>query len=183
MGRLSSSLWRSTSWQDYPPAASISVCRADRATVRASLRPEAVVPRLVHNLQQIGWPPSPQQTAALLAEHQAQCGDTGQMTSAAVCTGTGATQCIATAVYSLPSDQHAAGYDPGSIDRQSNDDQLCSRGHQEQHMQQSRREGPGWYAGFSSDKSLVNATCASSCLQVRTAMCVLQLCCPCRTPV
>lgn len=56
VSRLSAGLWRFSSWQQLPPAASISVCRADRSTVRASLRPQAVVPRLVHQLQQAGWP-------------------------------------------------------------------------------------------------------------------------------
>lgn len=53
-------MWRYGSWQDLPPDASISICRADGATIRAALRPQAVVPRLVHHLQQAGWPPGHQ---------------------------------------------------------------------------------------------------------------------------
>lgn len=51
------SLWRYDSWQQLPPAASISICRADGASIRAAPRPQAVVPRLVHQLQRAGWPP------------------------------------------------------------------------------------------------------------------------------
>jgi len=55
--RVHRSLWRYDSWQHLPPAGSISICRADGAAIRAALRPQAVVPRLVHHLQQTGWPP------------------------------------------------------------------------------------------------------------------------------
>lgn len=55
-------MWRFDSWQELPPAASISICRADGAVLRAALRPLAVVPRLVHHLQQAGWPKSSQPT-------------------------------------------------------------------------------------------------------------------------
>lgn len=54
---LQHNLWRYDSWQELPPAASISVCRADGASIRAGLRPQAVVPHLVAQLQQLGWPP------------------------------------------------------------------------------------------------------------------------------
>jgi hypothetical protein len=36
-------MWRYDSWQELPPAASISICRADGAVLRAALRPQAVV--------------------------------------------------------------------------------------------------------------------------------------------
>jgi hypothetical protein len=57
-------MWRYDSWQELPPAASISICRADGAVLRAALRPQAVVPRLVHHLQQAGWPKPSQPTGA-----------------------------------------------------------------------------------------------------------------------
>lgn len=50
------SLWRHDTWQQLPPAASMTICRADGASIRAALRPQAVVPRLVQQLQQTGWP-------------------------------------------------------------------------------------------------------------------------------
>jgi hypothetical protein len=56
-------LWRADSWQQLPPAASISVCRADGASIRAALRPQVVVPRMVHHLQQAGSPPVAAQAA------------------------------------------------------------------------------------------------------------------------
>lgn len=59
--------WRFGSWQHLPPAASISCCRANRSAVCARLRPEAVVPRLVHQLQQAGWPPQLAATDAAAA--------------------------------------------------------------------------------------------------------------------
>jgi hypothetical protein len=55
-------MWRYDSWRELPPAASISICRADGAVLRAALRPQAVVPRLVHHLQQAGWPKSSKPT-------------------------------------------------------------------------------------------------------------------------
>jgi len=68
--RLSKALWKYPCWDQLPPAATISICRADRGTVRASLRPEAVVPQILHQLQQLGWPPpfssaAPDSTACL----------------------------------------------------------------------------------------------------------------------
>jgi hypothetical protein len=57
LAHLQHNLWRYDSWQELPPAASISVCRADGASIRAGLRPQAVVPHLVAQLQQLGWPP------------------------------------------------------------------------------------------------------------------------------
>jgi F-box domain len=69
-------LWRCKSWQEFPHAASVAVCRADRAAVRMALRPEAVVPRAIHRLQQAGWPPA----------HPVHCG-------AAVCSA-GSTHCL-----------------------------------------------------------------------------------------
>lgn len=50
------SLWRHDTWQQLPPAASMTICRADGASIRAALRPQPVVPRLVQQLQQTGWP-------------------------------------------------------------------------------------------------------------------------------
>ncbi|KAF6251802.1 hypothetical protein COO60DRAFT_1674389 [Scenedesmus sp. NREL 46B-D3] len=73
-------LWRFSSWQQLPPAASISCCWADRSTVRASLRPEAAVPRLVHQLQQAGWPPQhAAATAAALCRSRLQLLLVGQL--------------------------------------------------------------------------------------------------------
>lgn len=84
-------LWRHDDWRDLPPAASISVCRADRACIRASLRPQAVVPRLVDHLQQLGWPPPCQPTAcpdvATSSSHEAAHSSTMCSVSAASSTG------------------------------------------------------------------------------------------------
>jgi hypothetical protein len=52
-------LWRYDCWQDVPPEASMSVCRADGFSIRARLHPRVVVPRLLRQLQQAGWPPPP----------------------------------------------------------------------------------------------------------------------------
>lgn len=52
----SKNLWRYDNWQQLPPAATIFSCRSDGASLRASLRPQLMVPRLVHLLQQAGWP-------------------------------------------------------------------------------------------------------------------------------
>lgn len=79
LARAQRNMWRHGSWQDLPPDASISICRADGATIRAALRPQAVVPRLVHHLQQAGWPP---------AKHQPKpAGRTGPAAHNSACTG------------------------------------------------------------------------------------------------
>lgn len=56
-------LWRAQTWQQLPPCASISVCRADGASIRAALRPQVVVPRMVQQLQHADWPPVSAQAA------------------------------------------------------------------------------------------------------------------------
>jgi hypothetical protein len=73
-------LWRADSWQQLPPAASISVCRADGASIRAALRPQVVVPRMVRHLQQAGWPPVAA-TADVPAAEMSPAGDSGCITA------------------------------------------------------------------------------------------------------
>lgn len=60
-------LWRYECWQDVPPEASMRVCRADGFIIRAALQPRVVVPRLLRQLQQAGWPPPPGDTTGTAA--------------------------------------------------------------------------------------------------------------------
>jgi hypothetical protein len=58
LARVAATLYRHDSWVTMPPAAALGVCRADGGCVRATLRPPAVVPHLVQQLQATGWPPT-----------------------------------------------------------------------------------------------------------------------------
>lgn len=64
VARTAKCLWRYDSARDWPPLAAINVVRADRSCVRMTVRPAAIVPRVVSQLQALGWPPLPTQPAA-----------------------------------------------------------------------------------------------------------------------
>lgn len=43
----------------WPPLAVVSICRADKSSMRMSLRSSLVVGMLLNELKQLGWPPDP----------------------------------------------------------------------------------------------------------------------------